>query len=446
MSEGSVAVQQKTTSKAWLMFSVIFLMCLITPILWFAAPPLHNSIAGLMIEGEFMVQPGYSIFLEGASNQAMFGYTMSLIGLFGFVSALISGPLVKKIGVKAVMALGIVCVVISGVISAMSGDNYTVLLVGRSFLGLAVGFIWVSSPTALTLWFPEKNRGLAMGIWGACVPVGALISTNLIVNPMLSSGVDFHMVFWVMTALAAVAAALLLVIYRNPEGDTEVSAVAKTFKEVWPIIRQHQVIMLIVIWMLNQFINSCFTSYNVSFFQTGLGMDYLTANGWVSIAAAAGIVAPLFGVIADKINRNRKWILVTIGTIALTLTGVFGLHVDLGPLGSEILMILYLVVSFLCNGILIAAIRPYIPMFVGKGGVTAVSFALSGLTLSQFFIQFFTAPVFGGIYDMILAGGASSADAWANTSMIVIIPCGIVAIICSFFIRFKKEETPKKVD
>ncbi|MDR2434638.1 MAG: MFS transporter, partial [Treponema sp.] len=435
---------QKPGSKAWLMFIVIFIMCFITPILWFSAPPLHNSIAGLLVNGKFMHEPGYSVFKDSLSNQSLFGQTMSLIGLFALFSALAAGFLVKKLGVRLVMIFGGLLVVISAVVSALSGSNYNILRTGRALLGLAVGFIWVSSPTALSFWFREKNRALAMSLWGACVPLGTLTATNLIVNPMLKAGIEFHTIWWVMAGMSGVAALLVILIYRDPQREegSEVSTQALPFKEIWSVFRQHQLLMIFIAWVSFTFINSTFTSYNVSFFQDSLNMDYLTANRWASIAAGAGICAPIFGFIADRINRYRRWILVSIGVLCLMLTGIFGFHVRLGPITGGAVMAIYLVVQFAANGILIAVIRPYIPMLVGRGGVTAVSLGLSMLTLLQFGIQFFTAPVFGGIQDAAVAAGASSAEAWAMAANFSIIPLGIVALICTFFIRQKPPSAP----
>ena len=439
MSTTNTNTNEKISGKAWFIFIIIWIMCWVTSILWFSAPPLHNSIAGLLVNGQFMHEPGYDVFKESLANQALFGQTMSLVGLLAFFSALASGPLVKKFGGKPVMVLSVALLGAGGVISALSGSNYTILCAGRAALGLAVGSTWVATPTALTFWFKDKNRALIMGVWGACVPVGSLSATNLIVNPMLRAGAEFHTIIWVITVMCGISALLVIFGYRDPQKEegSEVSTHALPFKEIWPIMKQHQLLMIFIAWMSFTFINSTFTSYNVSFFQDSLKMDYLTANRWASIAAGAGLCAPVFGFIADRINRYRRWILVSIGVLCLLFTGVFGFHVSLGPMTGGAIMALYLFVQFAANGIMIALIRPYIPMLVGRGGVTAVSLGLSLLTLLQFGIQFFTAPVFGGIQDAAVAAGASSAEAWARAANFSIIPLGIVTLICTFFIRQK---------
>jgi MFS family permease len=435
---------QKPGDKAWFMFVVIFILCFVTSILWFSAPPLHNSIAGLLVNGKFMHEPGYDVFKVSLANQALFGQTMSFVGLFALFSALAAAPLVKRFGVKAVMIFGALLVVISAVMSALSGSNYNIFLSGRALLGLAVGFIWVSTPTALSFWFREKNRALAMGLWGVCVPLGALTATNLIVNPMLKAGIEFHMVLWAIAGMSGVMALLIIVIYRDPQKEegSEISTQALPFKEIWPIFKQRQLFMVFIAWMSFIFINSTFTSYNVSFFQDSLNMDYLTANRWASLAAAAGMSSPIFGFVGDRINRYRRWILVSIGVFCLMLSGIFGFHVSIGPITGGTLMAVYLVALFVANGVMNATIRPYIPMLVGRGGVTAVSLALSLLSLLQFGIQLFTAPVFGGIQDAAVAAGASSAAAWAAAANFGIIPLGIVAFICTFFIRQKPPSAP----
>jgi predicted MFS family arabinose efflux permease len=446
MAEPSSRTAQKTSGKAWLMFIVIFILCFVTPIIWFSAPAMHNSIAGLAVNGTFLQEPGYDIFVGNLANQALFGQTMSLIGLFGFFSAIIAGFLVKRIGVKWNLAIGAAFVVIAAVLSAMSDRSYDMLLVGRSCIGVAIGFIWVASPTALSFWFPEKRRALAMGIWGACVPIGALASTNIIVNPMLNAEVDFHVIWWVMAAISAIAFLLVLFIYRDPKTDvgSDVSTQALPFREVLKFFKQHQIYMIIIVWMAFNFINSCFTSYNEPFFQDSLGMDRNEANVWFSVASGAGICAPIFGFIADKINRYRRWILLSIGALCLTLTGVLGFHESVGPFSGGILMAIYLVVLFAANGILISTCRPFIPQLLARGGATAVSLGFSALTLLQFFVQFFTAPIFGGIQDSVILSGGTSAEAWSTAAGFAIIPLGIVALICTFFIRQKDPSKTEK--
>jgi hypothetical protein len=139
---------------------------------------------------------------------------------------------------------------------------------------------------------------------------------------MLRAGIEFHRIWWVMTGMCGAAALLVILGYRDPQKEegSEVSTQALSFREIWPVMKQHQLLMVFIAWM-------------------------------------------------------AFW--------------------------------------------------------------TAVSFGLSWLTLLQFGIQFFTAPVFGGIQDAAVAAGASSAAAWATAANFSIIPLGIVALICTFFIRQK---------
>jgi MFS family permease len=430
---------QKSGSKAWFMFIIIWVLCFVAPILWFSVPPLHNSIAGLLVNGQFMSVPGYDVFKDSLANQALFGQTMSFIGIFAFFSAFAAGPLVKRLGVRHVMIFGVLLLVVSAIIAALSARNYTILRIGCAALGLAVGFIWVSSPTALSLWFSDKHRALILSLWGVGVPLGSLAATNLIVNPMLQANIEFHRIWWVMAGMCVVSALLVILGYRDPQKEegSEVSTHALPLREILPIMKQRQLLMVFIAWMAFSFINSAFTSYNVSFFQDSLNMDYLAANKWASIAAGAGLCAPIFGLVSDRINRCRRWILVSVGVFCLILTGVFGFHVSLGPVSGGAIMAVYLVAQFASNGIMLAVIRPYIPMLVGRGGVTAVSLGLSLCTQLQFGIQFFTPLVFGGIQDAAVAAGASSAAAWATAANFSVIPIGVLALICTFFISQK---------
>lgn len=433
----------KTPSKAWVMLIAVFLLSIAVPIIWFSLPPLATTIQAIPTG-----TPAFDAMQQDpGSKSVLFGNLMSILSVFALIAAFLTGPFVKKAGVKTVLITGGALVTIGGALSALSGESYAFMTVARAVTGLGVGFVAVSSPTAISLWFSDKSRAFAIAIWSTWVPIGMLISTNVIVNPMLAAQINFHSIFWVMTAIALVCTVIVIVVYRNPkkEEETGVSVEAVPFKKILPFIKQHQFIMLAIAWLAFNYINYCFTTYNVQFFQEGFGMNRADASMWGSIASALGILAPIFGAISDRINRNRKYLLIAAGMLFLLLTGVFGFRANFLGLSGMTLFAVYILFQFLGNAILVATVRPYVPLLVGKGGVTAVSFGLSIITMLQYAGQMFTGPVFGGIHDSAVAAGATSLAGWEQAANMGIIPVAIIALICCFFIKpsAAKEEVVK---
>lgn len=477
------AVEEKASGKAWLMLVVVYLLSLAVPIIWFSIPPMlsDNTILAVYLGGDFEMV-------------ASVGQTMSMVSLGALLGAVLATFMVKKIGIKNTLVSGAVLVIIGGILMAVSaGDgnpgsgNFTLLLTARVILGAGVGLVGVSSPTAITTWFPAKQRGLAMGIWATWVPVAIILSTNLIVNPLkslfpgssgtLPNGIDFayslpQISWWIMVALLVVTTLLVLFIYKAPESNTGVSAEAKPIREVLSFFKQHQIIMLAIVWLAFNYVNYCFSTYAPIYFAGGFGdagmgegmgiMSNADAAFWASISSALGILAPLPAIIYDRLQRNRKWILIMCGALILALTAFTGFRNELGPLSGWPMFITYLCFNAVGNMILVGSIRPYVPLLVGRGGATAVALGLSIVTFLQFAGQSVMATVFGGAVtsnggQMVASVGqlnalaregvdvASALSAWGDACWQVVLPVAVVALICAFFLRPPAlSEAPKK--
>jgi len=466
------AVQEKASPKAWFMLVIVYLLSLAVPIIWFSLPPMlsDNTILAVYLGGDF-------------TKVAAVGNSMSMVSLGALVGALFATFLVKRFNVKNTLVFGAIIAIVGGVLMAVSaGDgqpaagNFNFFLTARVILGVGVGLVGVTSPTAITTWFPGKVRGLAIGIWATWVPVGIIVSTNLIVNPVKgiapgASGMGEHGPFayslpqidwWIMVILLVVTTLLVIIFYRAPEQNSGVSAETKPIREVLGFFKQHQIVMLAVVWLAFNYVNYCFTTYSPIFFAGGFGdagmgeglgiMDNTQAAFWGSISSALGILAPIPAVIYDRLKRNRKFILIAFGVLVLALTAFFGFRNTLGPLSGWGMFYTYLACNAIGNMILVGTIRPYVPLLVGRGGATAVALGLSIVTFLQFAGQSIMATVFGGA---VAANGGqliSSAsqlqalagqgvdvsavlDAWGTGCWIAILPVAVVALICSFFLK-----------
>jgi MFS family permease len=379
---------------------------------------------------------------------AQLGHTMSFISMGALVAAVLASFITKAIGIKKSIIIGGLLVIITGFGSFLSGDNISLLLVMRVVMGFGIGMVAVNSPTAITVWFSAKNRALAIGLWGTWVPVGMLITTNAIVNPMAAGDLAHanpHSVWLVQTIIVIACLLLIIFVYKNPpKGQTEISSEAKSFKEVLPIFKQHQIWMVLIAWCAFNYINYSLSTYNAVFFAGGFGPDMFSgtsANTLASIVNSMAILAPLFGAISDRINRNRKYLLIALGVLFLTMSGIVGFKTEFLGLSGWPLFVIYLMVQFLGNAILVATVRPYIPLLVGRGGVTAVTLGLSLITILQYTGQMFS-PLFfsliqsnGGIIPRVAGQPIGDLAGWASATWGGLVVPGIIAFICCFFIK-----------
>ena len=403
------AEKQLTTPKyAWTILVVVFFLSIIIPMQWFSCPPLKMNI--------------FTVYgLEGPAR-ASFGLLMSYLSTTALIAALVAGPLANKIGHKIVLLIASLCLVVGCATAALSGSNFDVLLVSRVITGAGVGLAAVTASSVIAIWFPGKTRATAMAIWSTWVPVGMLIVYNA--GPVIANAGGLHMVWWCIFGLAIVATILIAVFYRQPRQDeAEISVKKSSFREAIPFLKSRQLVALGIAWLGFNYVNYCFTTYNVDFFQTGMGMDQTMAALIGSIASACGIIAPLFGAISDRINKNKKYLMIVMGCLALLLAGLFGFE------NSTLFFWIYLIFQILGNAILVATCRPMAPMLVGRGGATAVTYALAVITVLQYLGQMF----------VFLCGTA--IDTFGYTSMAAwtaVAPVAAVCFIASFFIRPSK--------
>jgi MFS family permease len=434
--------QEKPSGQSWLMLITVYLISVSVAIIWFSVPPMLSG--GTLLNAYFPNAQGAAI----GHAMGQLGNTMSFVSMGALAAAVISAFLAKRIGIKNSIIIGGALVAIAGFGSALSGGSISALLALRVLMGIGVGFVAVNSVTAITMWFSAKNRAFTISIWGTWVTVGMLVTTNAIVNPMSKGDLAHanpHSVWIVESIIVVVCLLLVIFAYKNPpQGQTEISTEAKPFKEVLPLFKQHQIWMVLISWCAFNYINYSLSTYNAVFFAGGFGPEMFTgtsANMWASIVNSMGILAPLFGVISDRINRNRKYLMVILGVLFLTMSGVVGFKVEFLGLSGWPLFWIYLMVQFLGNAILVATVRPYIPLLVGRGGVTAISLGLSLITVLQYTGHMFT-PLFvklvqanGGILARSAGQPIGDLAGWATATWIGLVIPGIVALICCFFIK-----------
>ena len=423
--------QSKTPAKAWVMLVIVYLVSASASMLWFSCPPLANNIIESMIITD-------DVLIQDVS--ANFGWLMNWVAVGAIISALIAIFLQNKLGPKIIMLLAAAFVAAGCVVSALCGTSYQMLCIGRVLGGLGVGFVAVSATTAASCWFGDDRRGTAIAIWATWVPVSVLITYNitvpLCVNASDNTDPCFHNVWWVIAVIAIIAFLLALFVYKKPENG-QISSEPVKLSEGLPYVLKRAPIFLCLAFFCYTFVSHGFTTYNTTFFTTaveegGLGWDSTFANNMASIATASGIIAPLFGIIYDKIKFENKNIMIMIGGLGYVVACLLGFKLldwlgFINVAGNEmpVMFIIYLIFMIIANATMVATLRSTMPMLTGKGGVTAVTLGLALITVLEFGGQLFTS-VYGSVIDSV---GFSSA------SLMVGVPVAVLLAICGFLTK-----------
>lgn len=136
----------------------------------------------------------------------------------GYVSF---GKVVDALGARLGYALAIVIWTISHMAHGLASSVFT-FAAARFGLGIGESGNFPSGIRAVTDWFPQRERALAIGIFNAGANVGAIITPLLV--PALVLWFDWRVAFYVTGLLGVVWLAAWLILYRHPRQHGKVGA------------------------------------------------------------------------------------------------------------------------------------------------------------------------------------------------------------------------------
>ncbi len=416
LTADQIAKQDKVSGKAWGILAVTYLASFCAPLCQFKIPPLASWLF-----------PAF----HGALDSVTFGTLMSAIAIIGVVLAFPAAFIARRMGLKNVILLSVACL---GVGSALGGlTNDLALLMGSRLLeGVGIGLIGVAAPSCVTIWFPERKRGLALGIWATWVPVGSVVAFNT--APAIAGAFGYQAVFFAIAAVCAVAFVLFALVYKMPPGATGDMGVEGTFKESLKYCKNRRIWILGAVFFLFAFttIGIMNTYYN-TFLETQLGFDAQTASTLSSVIMFLSlIVAPLTGFVSDRLPLGRKYIVGLVMMLLLIPTGFFMFYTGNGAIAVMwVTIVLQGVGGGMCGG----SLRPMAPMLMRNTAMGA-TMAMAIMQLCQNLGSAVGSPLFGAV--MSQAG-------WQTASLVLQLPAYVLAFILCFFI-LPRGKNVKKLD
>lgn len=137
------------------------------------------------------------------------------------IGLLVSGGIIDRVGTKIGYAVTVVVWSVAGMLHALARSAWG-FAIARVGLGLGEAGNFPAAVKAVAEWFPEKERGLATGIFNAGTSVG-VVSALLIVPPILTH-LGWQAVFWITGALGLVWLVFWWVLYDVPARHKKLSA------------------------------------------------------------------------------------------------------------------------------------------------------------------------------------------------------------------------------
>lgn len=405
--ENAASVEQKTPRKAWLMLLLVYLCGVAAPMTQFKTPPLASWII-----------PAFQ--LDGMS----FGLQMSAIGITGLILAFPAAYICRSLGAKNTVILATACLVVGNFGGTFVG-SFEGLMVTRLLEGVGLGLVGVVGPTCVAVWFPEKTKGVAMGLWATWVPLA--MTVIFAVAPTIAQSASWQGVFYFCGGFSLVALVLFAVFFKMPEGEEGDFMVAGSVKDTVRLMKNKNIWLLGAIMLIFMFIGTgAINTYYNTFLMEVHGYNDVTSSMMISILTAIGIVAgPVAGIVYDRFRPSKKRYILMLSFVAYFAACMLGFPA--AGAGAAAGIWIMVIVGGLGCGIGAGTIRPLAPLCMGGGAM--------GAAISMAIIQFM--QNFGAALGSPAFAAAYGAVGWSSAGYILGGLC-IIAVILAFFINPEK--------
>jgi len=287
-----------TNSYRWTILGVMVFCLLAFAIVFQSIPP----ILGILID-TFRI------------SHAQAGALMGLFSLPAIFLSLPGGVLTDRYGARTAGSIALPLMVLGTAIVALGG-SYWVLGLGRLVAGVGAAVLLVVTPKVITSWFREQEIGLSMGVFNIAVPLGTILSLNFM--GVIALQFDWQAPIWASFAICVVALCLFLTLYRKRNTAGQVTAeplrLLTVLKEAgWKIW------WVGMSWALFNAALISYLTYAPDYFVTQ-GEDIAKAGLLASYPMWGSIIlAPIVGILIDKIGREWLFVSVGCGGIAILL-------------------------------------------------------------------------------------------------------------------------------
>ena len=143
------------------------------------------------------------------------GVVIAFFGIMGFLSAILTGFVIKKKGVKLTLTMGLISLFIANVISVLFGNNSFEALpftsTGLLFMGFAGG-IFITLVMYYSQILSKERRGALAGLTTAFLFIGiAFVPTTF--EPFFNSG-GISLVYTIILIASTIFLAVLILLYK----------------------------------------------------------------------------------------------------------------------------------------------------------------------------------------------------------------------------------------
>lgn len=300
-----MANRQIQASSRWVVLALSFFMMIGFALSLQALPPLF---------GQIMKEVSFS------NSQA--GILMGAYAIPGIFLPFIVAYLASRFDMKKLL-IAALAIMMAGLIAFSTAGSFSLLVVYRLVAGIGATVLVVLAPLLITMFFDQKNLGIAMGIFNIAVPLGTVLAANLFGS--LGQLLSWRMVLAGVAAFLGVVLLLVIFTLSLPQqaGGADAEGLSK---EPSPKFRGSRSLWLLAgIWVLANFQLLAYVTFGPQFYQS-FGLANQKAGFLTSLIMLASIfLAPVIGAAFDKTGRKKPYLLAGSAMILLAFV-LLGLH------------------------------------------------------------------------------------------------------------------------
>ena len=158
--------------------------------------------------------------VEFSWSETDFGFIMMAFSAAYAVGLLVSGGVIDRVGTRMGYTVSILVWSVAGMLHAVA-RTVTGFAAARIGLGIGEAGNFPAGVRAVAEWFPNKERGLATGIFNSGTSVGVVAA--LLIVPWILTNYGWHEVFWITGSFGFGGLILWLVFYQIPAKSRHLS-------------------------------------------------------------------------------------------------------------------------------------------------------------------------------------------------------------------------------
>lgn len=394
--------------RRWIIFCSVFFLGVLTSFGMFKAPTMFTT--------EFTAELGFT--------ESTIGWVMSMFTLIGAVLAFPAGAILSKLGAKPSLIITALSLCI-GAIGGALATTATFMLVTRFIEGIGMGLISVVGPAAVATIIPPHKQGLAMGVWSVWFPAGVVLAFNVV--PMVYAGAGtWRAAWWLSAALSVIALIFIIFVYATPpqeeteSASAEDSAAAQFKPDYFSIL---MIALAFGAW--NVFNAGAIGGFYPSYLADVQNLD-TQLSGTVSSLTNVLVLAlgPISGIVADRYNIHKGFIVFGMFGAAVLLTFAFG--------DSMTMVWVFVIAMAFCSACCSTGVFSSVPIYAKDPA--KVGF---GMAVVAFFQNL------GGLIGSAAFGTIAVALGWNIASLVFCVPFAIGGGICAVLIKNRKHASAR---